>query len=149
MRPHAAALARLRSMLARAALVVVPALPLGACSTAPLSVPPPGSPTIVVRHSRFEPARIVVRAGQPITFTLRNDDPIEHEWIVGPPHVHAAHRTGTEPHHDTRPDEVTLPAYATRTTTLTFDRPGDYLFICHLPGHEAYGMTGLLRVLPG
>ena len=112
-------------------------------------MPPAAGVTIEVRYSRFEPGVLSVRAGQPITFTLRNEDPIEHEWIVGPPHVHAAHRTGTEAAHDTRPDEVTLPAYATRTTTLTFDRPGEYLFICHLPGHEAYGMTGLLRVLAG
>jgi uncharacterized cupredoxin-like copper-binding protein len=119
------------------------------CGAPPVGIPPPALVTITVRYSHFEPGSVTVRAGQPVTFTLRSEDPIEHEWIVGPPHVHAAHRTGTEPHHDTRPDEITLPAYATRTTTLTFDRPGDYLFICHLPGHEAYGMTGRLRVLPG
>ena len=122
---------------------------LVSCGAPPLRVPPAADATIVVRYSRFEPDVLSVRAGQPITFTLRNDDPIEHVWIVGPPQVHAAHRTGTEAYHDARPDEVTLPPYATRTTTLTFDRPGEYLFVCHLPGHEAYGMTGLLRVLPG
>ena len=121
---------------------------LAGCGSSPVQIPPATSAMVIVRYSRFEPAIVTVRAGAPITFTLRNDDPIEHEWIVGPPHVHAAHRTGTEPHHDSRPDEVTLPAYATRTTTLTFDRPGDYLFICHLPGHEAYGMTGPVRVRP-
>jgi uncharacterized cupredoxin-like copper-binding protein len=31
-------------------------------------------------------------------------------------------------------------------TTLTFAEPGDYLYICHLPGHEAYGMVGTLHV---
>ena len=136
-------------MLCIRLLLAALCISLVAGCAAPPVVPTPSSVTIVVRHSRFEPGLLSVRAGQPITFTLRNDDPIEHEWIVGPPHVHAAHRTGTEPHHDSRPDEVTLPAYATRTTTLTFDRPGEYLFICHLPGHESYGMTGLLRVLPG
>ena len=34
------------------------------------------------------------------------------------------------------------------TTTVTFQQPGEYKFICHLPGHEAYGMVGILRVLP-
>jgi len=106
------------------------------------------SATITVRYSRFEPSLITVRAGSTIVFTLRNDDPIEHEWIVGPPHVHTAHRTGTEPWHDSRPDEITLFPYATRSSTVTFDNPGEYLFVCHLPGHEAYGMTGRLRVLP-
>jgi uncharacterized cupredoxin-like copper-binding protein len=31
-------------------------------------------------------------------------------------------------------------------TTLTFDEPGDVVFICHFPGHEAYGMAGVLHV---
>ena len=132
---------RIRLLLAALCTALV-----AGCAAPAVHIPPPTSVTVAVRHSRFEPGVLSVRAGQPITFTLRNDDPIEHEWIVGPAQVHAAHRTGTEPHHDSRPDEITLPAYATRTTTLTFDRPGDYLFICHLPGHEAYGMTGLLRV---
>lgn len=102
--------------------------------------------TITFRYSRFVPETLEVPAGVPVTITLRNDDPIEHEWIVGPPEVHAAHRLGTEPVHDTRPTEVTVPSLSTRSTTLTFDRPGDYAYICHLPGHEAYGMRGTMRV---
>jgi uncharacterized cupredoxin-like copper-binding protein len=102
--------------------------------------------TVAFRYSRFEPAAVTVPAGVPVTFTLRNDDPIEHEWIVGPPEVHAAHRVGTEPVHDSRPTEVTVPAYSSRVTTITFDSPGEYAFVCHLPGHEAYGMSGILRV---
>ena len=30
------------------------------------------------------------------------------------------------------------------TTIVTFDDAGTYLYICHLPGHEAYGMVGTL-----
>ena len=82
-----------------------------------------------------------------MTITLRDDDPIDHEWIVGPPDVHERHRTGTEPFHDERPTEVTVPALSSRVTRLTFDQPGEYAYICHLPGHEAYGMVGTLRVL--
>jgi uncharacterized cupredoxin-like copper-binding protein len=45
---------------------------------------------------------------------------------------------------------VSLPAGSTVSTTVVFDAPGDYAFICHLPGHEAYGMVGVLRVVaPG
>jgi uncharacterized cupredoxin-like copper-binding protein len=103
--------------------------------------------TIVIHHSQFVPGRLTVPAGVPVTFTLRNDDPIEHEWIVGTEDVHARHRTGTEPYHDEIPTEVTIPAFSSRTTVLTFEEPGDYSFICHLPGHEAYGMRGTLRVV--
>jgi uncharacterized cupredoxin-like copper-binding protein len=96
-----------------------------------------------IHYSRFEPNRIEVAAGVPITFTLVNDDPIDHEWLIGDSSFHNRHRTGTEPVHGDRPDEVSLPPLSTRRTTLTF-APGTYTFICHFPGHEAYGMVGVL-----
>jgi len=105
-----------------------------------------GPRTIAIRYSHFSESVIEVRAGEAVTFELRNDDPILHEWIVGPEAVHERHRTGTEPYHDEVPTEVSLPAYETRLTTITFDTPGEYTFVCHLPGHEAYGMSGLIRV---
>ena len=70
-----------------------------------------------------------------------------HEWIVGPSELHETHRVGTEPYHEGRPNEVSLPPYATRTTILTFDQAGTFAFICHLPGHEAYGMVGQLTAV--
>jgi uncharacterized cupredoxin-like copper-binding protein len=103
--------------------------------------------TITIHFSRFVPESVEVPAGEPVTITLRNDDPIEHEWIVGPPRVHERHRTGTEPYHAEIPTEVTIAALSTRTTKLTFDDPGEYEYICHLPGHEAYGMVGTIRVV--
>lgn len=106
-----------------------------------------GDATIRIHYSHFEQELITVRAGEPVTFALRNDDPIEHEWIVGTPEVHERHRTGTEPYHDAIPTEVTIPALSTRETTIIFAEPGDYAYICHLPGHEAYGMTGIVRVV--
>ena len=103
--------------------------------------------TMAVRYSQFEPGVMTVPQGVPITFTLRNDDPIEHEWIVGGPDVHERHRTGAEPFHAEISSEVTIPAFASRETTLTFSEPGDYAFICHLPGHEDYGMVGVVKVV--
>ena len=105
--------------------------------------------TIAIHFSRFVPGDVTVPAGVPVTITLRNDDPIEHEWIVGAPDVHERHRTGAEPYHDQVPTEVTVPALDSRTTTLMFERAGEYLYICHLPGHEAYGMVGRMHVVEG
>lgn len=102
--------------------------------------------TVGISYSRFTLESITAEAGEPIEIVLRNDDPIEHEWIVGPAGVHERHRTGTEPFHDDRPTEVTIPALSSRTTTVTFDEPGEYAYICHLPGHEAYGMVGTIYV---
>ena len=103
--------------------------------------------TIAIHYSQFEPGIVTVPQSVPITFTLRNDDPIEHEWIVGKADVHEPHRTGAEPFHSEIPSEVTIPALSTRQTTITFDEPGEYAFICHLPGHEGYGMVGAVQVL--
>ncbi len=104
---------------------------------------------IVARYSRFQPDRVTVRAGQPISFTLRNDDPIDHEWIVGDEALHAHHRDGTEPSHGDRPTEQSLPALGEVQTTITFETPGTYQFVCHLPLHEDHGMKGTLVVTEG
>ena len=102
--------------------------------------------TIEIGYSSFAPQHLAVPVGVPVTFVLVNADPIDHEWIVGDDAVHAAHRTGTERVHAARPTEVSVPALTTVETTVTFDAPGLYAYICHLPGHEAYGMVGLLTV---
>ena len=102
--------------------------------------------TIAIHYSGFVPEEVEVPAGVPVTITLRNDDPIEHEWIIGPTEVHERHRNGTEPYHDQIPTEVTVPAFESRTTTITFANPGVLKYVCHLPGHEAYGMVGSLTV---
>lgn len=103
---------------------------------------------IRIHYSSFTPNVVLATAGVPITIVLVNTDPIDHEWLVGDAAFHERHRTGTDQHHGTRPTEVSIPAGSTVTTTVTFQKPGDYKFICHLPGHEAYGMVGTLRVLP-
>lgn len=101
---------------------------------------------ITVEHSRFLPVLLTVPRGVPIALTLINEDPIDHEWIVGDEAVHEWHRTGTEPAHQDRPTEQTLPALGFKRTTVAFEAPGQYRFICHLPGHEAYGMVGTITV---
>ena len=103
---------------------------------------------ITIHYSHFDPATIRVSAGVPVTFVITNTDPIDHEWIVGDAATHERHRTGIEPVHDARPTEITIPAGTERRTTVTFAAPGRELFICHLPGHEAYGMVGAVVITP-
>jgi uncharacterized cupredoxin-like copper-binding protein len=107
---------------------------------------PSTSIEIVIRYSHFDPPSVVVPIGVPVTFTIRNDDPIDHEWIVGDAAVQQRHRVGTEIVHDTVPTEQMIPAGETRVTTVTFAQPGTLQYICHLPGHEAYGMVGLVAI---
>lgn len=117
-------------------------LPLAGCAGSERS----STVRVRIHYSRFVPAVVTVPRGKPITFVFDNDDPIDHEWIVGTEPVHRAHRTGSEPVHESRASEVTVPALSSRSTTITFAERGMLAFICHLPGHEAYGMVGTLNV---
>lgn len=123
------------------------ALAASACTTASAAQLPTHI-GIRIHYSHFDQTKIDVPVGVPITFTLINDDPIEHEWLIGDEAFHARHRAGTEAVHGDRPNEISLPPFSVRTTTLTFDKPGPLTFICHFPLHEAYGMVGVVVVKP-
>ena len=127
--------------LAAMALLVSGAV-VGGCGVAPGAQ----RVEILIDYSHFAPAEATVPRGVPVTFVLTNEDPIDHEWLIGDAAFHERHRNGTEPAHGDRPDEVSIPALSNAQTTLTFDEPGDVTFICHFPGHEAYGMVGVLHV---
>ena len=102
---------------------------------------------IRIHYSHFEPSAITVAHGVPVTFVLINEDPIDHEWLIGDAAFHEKHRHGTEAHHGAHPNEVSLPPLDMVETTLIFDSPGTQLYICHVPGHEAYGMIGTLTII--
>jgi uncharacterized cupredoxin-like copper-binding protein len=104
---------------------------------------------ITIHYSHYAPSSVTVPVGQPVTFVITNDDPIDHEWIVGDAASHERHRTGTEPVHGARPTEISIPALSQKRTTVTFAAVGSLQFICHLPGHEAYGMIGTVTITPG
>ena len=108
---------------------------------------PQNAITIEIKYSHFNPSAITVPVRVPVTITLVNDDPIDHEWIIGDDAVQQKHRTGTELLHPGRPTEQVIPALSTRVTTITFDHPATWKYICHLPGHEAYGMVGVASIL--
>lgn len=119
-----------------AAALLVGAVLVAGCAPSPQTL------TITIRYSLFDATELRVPRGVPITFVLVNEDPIDHEWLIGDDAFHAAHRIGTHASHGGVPTEVTVPALDTVETTITFDEPGTLAYICHLPGHEAYGMVG-------
>jgi uncharacterized cupredoxin-like copper-binding protein len=138
-RRHGPAVVSSRMKWLIAVCVVLVGLVSISCAAAPAD-----ALTIRFHYSHFEPASVHVRARTRVSITLRNDDPIDHEWIVGPSAIHEIHRHGTEAVHEGRPTEVSVAALSTKVTTITFDAPGRYAYICHLPGHEEYGMIGEL-----
>jgi uncharacterized cupredoxin-like copper-binding protein len=142
-------------------LIVATGIALGSCvatvgfavaddGRAPQAAPlGPGTVTVVVdiEHSRFLPSSLRVVAGTEVRFVVSNHDPIPHEFIVGPPDVHARHRNGTEPRHDPRPGEISLAPDEQAVTAYLFGEPGVVEVACHLPGHFNYGMRGEIEVV--
>jgi uncharacterized cupredoxin-like copper-binding protein len=111
------------------------------------SVKPPAQRVeIRIHYSHYEPSQLSVPYGVPITFVLINEDPIDHEWLIGDAAFHERHRLGTEKQHGARPNEISIPPLKMVETTLIFAAPGSEQYICHLPGHEAYGMVGTLTI---
>jgi len=127
-----------------AAILAVAALALPACAAAEGS----DVRTVVldVHHSRFSRAELDVSVGEAVRFVVRNRDPIAHELIVGDTAVQDVHERGNEAHHADRPGEVSVAPGARAETTYTFRTPGRLWFGCHLPGHWAYGMQGVISV---
>ena len=126
--------------LPMAAVLLLAVIAVGGCAPAARTI------TITIHYSAFDPAQLSVPADVPITFVLVNDDPIDHEWLIGDDAFHDAHRTGTHATHDSVPTGVTVPALETVRTTITFEEAGTLSYICHLPQHESYGMVGALTV---
>jgi uncharacterized cupredoxin-like copper-binding protein len=102
--------------------------------------------TVDIRYSHFRLDAPRVRTGTLVRFVVRNHDPINHEFVVGPPAVHAAHAHGTERTHPPVPGEVSVGPDATGETVYRFDRTGTVEYACHLPGHLAFGMVGEITV---
>jgi uncharacterized cupredoxin-like copper-binding protein len=105
------------------------------------------SVTLTIHHSRFSADELKVRPGTTVRFVVDNQDPINHELIVGDQNVQLRHELGTEPAHPPRPGEVSVPPLTVATTTFTFRGGPTITYACHLPGHFAYGMHGLVTVV--
>lgn len=101
---------------------------------------------VQIHYSRFESEPLRFEAGQAVTFVIQNDDPIDHEFILGDQAVQDRHELGTEARHRSIPTEVSVPAGETVETTVTFERPGELILGCHLPRHYAYGMKAPVTV---
>ena len=101
---------------------------------------------LVIHHSTFSASEIDVPAGVPVRYVVRNDDPIDHELLIGDARVQARHESGKHAQHGDVPGEVTVPATETATTTFTAPADSEPLYFgCHLPGHWDYGMRGTIN----
>lgn len=151
---------RRRPARRRDALAVVAALLVGAvvtgtgyaatASRSEQAALGPGVVTVEVGMdlSTFDLGTLRVQEGTLVEFVVRNDDPIDHELVVGDAEVHRSHAHGKERRHPPVPGEVSVAPGETGLTFFEFDEPGTVVYACHLPGHAAYGMQGTIEVVP-
>jgi uncharacterized cupredoxin-like copper-binding protein len=123
-----------------ACLLLLGACDLAGASTAVRTI------TVEIEHSAFIPIELEVDAGERVRFVVINNDPIDHEFIVGDEEIQLVHEKGTETHHGERDGEISVPAGETSETSYTFGERGSLLYGCHLPQHYRYGMKGTIAI---
>ncbi len=109
----------------RILLVLFVALLLVACGNRTTTV------VIRAKDMRFERAEVRMRAGQPVTLRLVNQDGYAHSFDLDELGLH-------------------IPLAGNETVEVTFvpREAGAYRFYCGSPGHTEAGMVGALTVAP-
>lgn len=102
-----------------------------ACLLAACGHATPNEATITIKEMAFQQSEITVKAGQPVTLRLVNQDGYAHAFDMDEFDIH-------------------VPLAANETLEITFapQENGRYLFFCSSPGHHAAGMEGILVVAP-
>jgi uncharacterized cupredoxin-like copper-binding protein len=109
------------------AAACAPAQPAAAAkSTAPAQ-----EVTITATEMAFSPPTLEVKAGQPVTLTVKNNGVLEHNWqtVIGNETIVVA----------AQPKQSASRAFTPQTA-------GAYKIICNVPGHEQAGMVATLVV---
>lgn len=111
------------------------------CGTTPAGNTTQAEVAVVMSEWSFQPSSSTFTAGVPYRFQLRNAGTGEHEWAVVPGGATDESQALIEV------EEDWLPPGATISRTVTFPGPGEYDFVCFLPGHLEAGMRFPVKVL--
>lgn len=95
--------------------------------------PVPDAPTVevVATEFGFSPDRLTLPAGETVNLTLVNQGRLLHDLTI--------------PGLDVR---IVAGPGDTATAGVVLEEPGEYPFLCTVPGHSEAGMTGVLVVEP-
>jgi uncharacterized cupredoxin-like copper-binding protein len=102
---------------------------------------------------RYDPDAFEFRAGDTVTFRVRNLGHIRHEFFVGTLDDHREHademrQGGHSEDAHANPAAVSVEPGATGMLTYTFEVAGGLLAGCHEPGHYEAGMVAPITVHP-
>lgn len=105
---------------------------------------------LVTMHARqFDPSVIVLHAGRKTHMVLRNEDAELHAFVPNGLFTGVSLNVGG----NGAPEfgeggfkKVIIPSGGRADIRFTPERPGDYPFLCDMPGHE---MRGMIRVEKG
>ncbi|GMQ78771.1 MAG: plastocyanin/azurin family copper-binding protein [Anaerolineae bacterium] len=100
----------------------------------------------------FDPNTLSVKANDEITLTFENTGTLKHAFALlkeGVDLEHALEEDEEELHEELLLEihEIASGERATETFTAP-SAPGDYVFLCTVPGHAEAGMVGTLTVTP-
>lgn len=98
---------------------------------------------------QFQPTTFTVPAGQEISVNASNSGAVVHSFVI----MKQGQSAGSEFNEEDQPNvywEVEIqPGGSTETSFMAPTEPGEYEFVCHVPGHVQAGMVGKLDVVVG
>lgn len=101
----------------------------------------------------FEPASVVIEAGETVTFRVENVGLLDHDFTLGDSETQDEHEaemvervaSGNMAMHD-EPNAFGLTSGEVKEMTWHFTEAGEILFGCHTPGHYPAGMVGSITI---
>ena len=97
----------------------------------------------------FIPDRVEVKKGEQITFILRNNGELKHEFMLASKEENDKHAVLMQKYPDMEHDDPNGKSLETRKTTALvwkFTKSGEFEFACLIPGHREAGMPGKVIV---
>jgi len=127
--------------------VIITSLVLASCGGK--SSKPSTKIDVSMTDFQFQPNAFTVPAGQEITLNAKNDGGVVHSFVI----MNKGQSAGTEFTAEDQPNvywQVEIQPGGSIDTTFTAPPdPGEYEFVCHVPGHIQAGMVGKLIVVAG
>ena len=93
----------------------------------------------------FDPGTITVPAGANVTISLENEGALEHSWTLVSNEIDPVEATDADAINEAASGNVA--GGETARFSFVAPEPGEYQFVCTIPGHAAAGMVGTFMIV--